>query len=213
MAILEVCKRILKDGVLPSDPTLLKVLPAVREATETGYVYQASIEDAKIFYMFGMWPSMSAYESFWASPERTSVLEPLDSLSDIEWIEHMEHDSLSSLPTLAPCMTVTRAFLKGGDNPKEYYRKISDLKEPIYEETKPWQVIYSWTVDTVPEKHKWLMFVGWKSKKHHREYAAWLRRNGDTFPEFPGIPEHYDEGTAHSHTWNMESGPPTWSDC
>lgn len=111
---------------------------------------------------------------------------------------------MSSLPLNAPVMTITRAFLKGGDNPTEYYRKISDLKEPIETETMPWPCVFSWTIDTKPDYHKWLMFVGWRSLQHHRDYATLLRA---TAPEFPGIPEHYDEGTMHCHCWNMEMEP------
>jgi hypothetical protein len=54
-------------------------------------------------------------------------------------------------PIKAPVMTVTRALLKGGDNPKEYYRKISDLKDSIKAETKPHPCVSTWIIDAVPE--------------------------------------------------------------
>jgi hypothetical protein len=47
------------------------------------------------------------------------------------------------------------------------------------------------------------MFVGWKSKKQHQDYAERLRRTPG-FEEFSTIPKHYDEGTTHNHTFNME---------
>lgn len=202
--ILELCKRRLNDGLSPTHPSVKKALPEVRINTKCEYVYYSSIEEPSVFFMLGMWPSMNAYNSFRSSPGYLQSLEPLGTLSTIEWIEHMEFDSLSSLPIEAPVMTVTRAFLKPGDHPKEYYRKISDLKGPIEAETAPHPCVFSWTVDTTPECHKWLMFVGWQSKWHHRGYAAMLR---ETNAEFPSIPDHYDEGTMHMHTWNMERGP------
>jgi hypothetical protein len=54
-------------------------------------------------------------------------------------------------PIKAPVMTVTRALLQGGDNPKEYYRKISDLKDSIEAETKPHPCVLTWIIDAVSE--------------------------------------------------------------
>jgi len=54
-------------------------------------------------------------------------------------------------PIKAPVMTVTRALPKGGDSPKEYYRKISDLKDSIEAETKPHPCVSTWIIDAVPE--------------------------------------------------------------
>jgi quinol monooxygenase YgiN len=203
MTILEVRKRVLKDGVTATDPSLLKVLPEVRSATQIEYVFYTSIEDPTIFFILGVWPSMDAYDVFVKSPERPSVLALLDEFSTFEWVEHMDFGtrSIADLPITAPVMTVTRAFLKGGKNPEQYYGKIDSLKAPIEEETKPWPTVFSWTIDTTPDLHKWLMFVGWRSKKHHQDYAALLRT---TTPMFLTIPAHYDEGTTHSHTTNME---------
>jgi hypothetical protein len=48
-------------------------------------------------------------------------------------------------------MTVTRALPKSGDSPKEYYRKISDLKDSIEAETKPHPCVSTWIIDAVPE--------------------------------------------------------------
>jgi quinol monooxygenase YgiN len=203
MTILAVCQRTLKDGVTATDPSLLKVFPKVRSATQIDFVFYTSIEDPKIFFILGVWSSMDAYDAFVKSSERPSVLALLDEFSSTDWIEHMDfgNKSIADLPITAPVMTVTRAFLKGGKNPEQYYEKISSLKAPIEEETKPWPTVFSWTVDTTPDLHKWLMFVGWRSKKHHQDYAALLRK---TTPMFPTIPDHYDEGTTHSHTTNME---------
>lgn len=205
MPILELCKRQLRDGITATDPALLEALPAVRSAVKVDYVYYASMEMPTVFFVLGVWPSMDAYDAFAASAERASQLAPLDRLSAAEWVEHAEFESIDSLPVQAPCMTITRAFLKGGDNPGEYYRKIGNVKGPIAEETKPHPCVFSWTVDTTPELHKWLMFVGWQSKKHHQEYAAELAR---TSAEFPTIPDHYDVGTMHTHAWNMERDMP-----
>lgn len=210
MAILEVTRRRLKEGITPTDGTLLAALPVVRDATQANYIYQSSIEHPTVFFIFGVWPSLEAYKAFMEDPEKKeAAFAPLDAVSDYEWTEHMKFDSVESLPYVAPCMTVTRAYLRKG-HADEYYRKISDLKDPIEAETKPWPCVYSWTIDTTPDNHKWLMFVGWRSKPHHRGYADWLRSQPDVFPEFPGIPEHYDEGTEHMHTWNMERG--MWDD-
>jgi quinol monooxygenase YgiN len=203
MTILEVCKRVLKDGITATDPSLLKILPEVRSAIGADYVYYTSIEDPTVFFTLGVWASMDAYNTFFNSPEHATTLAPLDRFSSTSWIEHMDFGSktIADLPTTAPVMTVTRAFLKGGKNPEEYYEKISSLKAPIEEETVPWPTVFSWTVDTTEDLHKWLMFVGWRSKKHHQDYAAVLRA---TLPMFSTIPAHYDEGTTHSHTTNME---------
>jgi hypothetical protein len=205
MPILELCKRQLKDGITVTDPALLKALPEVRSSVKVDYVYYSSIEMPTVFFVLGVWPSMDDYNTFAASAEKASKLAPLDKLSDAEWVEHAEFDSINSLPVKAPCMTITRAFLKGGDNPKEYYRKIGNVKDSIEEETKPHPCVFSWTVDTTPDLHKWLMFVGWQNKKHHQDYAAKLTKMSK---EFPTIPDHYDAGTMHTHALNMEKDRP-----
>ncbi len=111
---------------------------------------------------------MDVYKATTKSNRFSIALKALDEISTWEWTEHMAFGQLSLLPIEAPVMTVTRAFLKPGDHSKEYYRKISDLKAPIEKETDPFPCVYSWTVDATRESHKWLMFVGWQSKRHHR---------------------------------------------
>jgi hypothetical protein len=204
MAILEVSKRVLKDGITATDPSLLKVLPELRSAAKADYVFYTSIEDPTAFFILGIWPSMDAYNTYFNSSEYAVITAPIDEFSTTSWIEHMEFGdrTIADLPITAPVMTVTRAFLKGGKNPEEYYDKISSLKAPIEEETVPWPTVFSWTVDTTEDLHKWLMFVGWRSKKHHQDYAAKLRAS---LPMFSTIPAHYDEGTLHTHTTNMEN--------
>jgi quinol monooxygenase YgiN len=198
MPVLEVCKRRLKDGITHTDPELPKIFAEIRSATNVDFVFYSSIENPSDFFALGVWPSKAAWDKYVAWDEEPPFMTALTRVSDFEWIEFAEVNSIKSLPIYAPVMTVTRAFLKGDDNPKEYYRKISDLKGPIEAETKPHPCVFSWTIDTVPEsQHKWLMFVGWKSKKHHQDYAEWLRRTPG-FEEFPTIPEHYDEGTTHN---------------
>jgi len=94
-------------------------------------------------------------------------MKTLREVSDFEWVEFAEVDSIKSLPIEAPVMTVTRAFLKDS---KEYSRKISAVKGPIEAETKH-PCVFSWTIDAAPEglQHKWLMLIGWNSKKHHED--------------------------------------------
>lgn len=208
MGVLEVTRRRLKEGVTPTDPALQKILPKVREAAKTDYVYRSGMEDPSLIFIFATWSSLDAYNTFTGSSEGKAALAPLDELSSVDWTEHMPFDHpMSVLPSAAPCMSVSRCFLKAGEeHPKEYFRKIADLQAPIEKDTDPWLVVNGWTVDTVPGgQHKWLMMVGWRSKKHHREYAQWLRTTAkDRYPEFPGIPDHYDPATVHAHTWDLE---------
>jgi hypothetical protein len=70
-------------------------------------------------------------------------------------------DLPSGSPIEAPVRTVTRAFLKGGYKPQEYYQKTSDLKDSIEAETRPHPCVFSWIIDTAPEgQYEWLMFGG-----------------------------------------------------
>lgn len=203
MPILEVCKRSLKDGVTATNISLLESFPQIRFGTKIDFVFYSSIENPADFFVLGVWPSLETYDEFVASA-KALVYAPLDKLSTFEWVEFMELDSIKSLPIEAPVMTITRAFLTGGNNAEEYNRKISNLRAPLEAETKPHPFVFSWTIDTVKGSlHKRLMFVGWKSKENHQEWATWVRRTPG-FEEAPSIRNHYEEGTTHNHTFNME---------
>ncbi|KAF4630650.1 hypothetical protein G7Y89_g7485 [Cudoniella acicularis] len=143
MPILEVCKRRLKDGVSATNPSLLKVFPEIRSATKTNCVSFSGIESPSTFYILGVWPSIATHDAFVAAPETPAVMAPLDALCDFERVEFMNFDSIESLPYKAPVMAVTRAFLKNGNHPEEYYRKISDLKAPIEGETNLYPCVFS----------------------------------------------------------------------
>lgn len=207
MAVLEVTKRRLNPGIFQTNQSLLKVLPTLRTSAKTEFLFYAAIEDPTALLILSIWPSISAHTAFSTNPQAKSILTPLDNLSTQEWTEHIDLGTkkLSDLPTFAPIMTISRAFLKPFPNPQEYFSKISSLKVPIEEETKPWSCVFDWTVDTdittEPGPHKWLMFVGWRTKKQHRLYSQGLR---ETLPMFSTIPAHYDEGTEHFHCWDLE---------
>lgn len=208
MAVLELTKRRLNLGISQTDPSLLEVLPKLRTAAKTEFLFYAAIEDPTALLILGIWPSIAAHEAFSTSAQAKSILTPLNNLSKQEWTEHMNlgTQTISYLPTTATIMTISRAFLKPFPNPQEYFSKISSLKAPIEEETKPWPCVFDWTVDTdiatEPGPHKWLMFVGWRTKKQHRLYSQGLR---ESLPMFNTIPAHYDEGTEHFHCWDVET--------
>lgn len=204
MPILELCQLRLKKGVSATDPVLLQTLSGIRSVLKTKSVFYHSIADTSIVFNLGLWPSLEAYDAFQASSEKDRVLGPQEALTDYQWSATIEIESMASLPLDAPCMTVTRAFLKDGNHPEEYFRKINGLKAPIEEETKPNPLLFGWTTDSKPGRMKWLMFVGWQSKQHHKDYAQMLRENHEQYAEFPTIPAHYAEGTIHMHTTNME---------
>jgi len=170
MPVLEVCKRRLKEGVTYSDPAVLKIFPEIRSATNIHFVFYSSIENSTHFFALGIWPSKVARDEHVAWDEEPPFMTALREVSDLEWLELAEVDSTKSLPIEAPVMTVTRAFV---NDPKEYYRKISAVKAPIEAETKH-PCVFSWAIDTPPEVHpqKWLMFIGWNSKKHHEDYIT-----------------------------------------
>jgi hypothetical protein len=202
MPFLEVCRRRLKDGILPTDPALKAAFSEVRDNTGAACVFYSAIEEPQAFFAFGMWPSMEAYNAFESSPDAHVHLKPVDDLSTEEWVEHIPLDALQTLPIDAPVMTVSRCFFKEYDNhPQRYYDDVQALVRAIEENTKPWRYIGSWTVDTTADSHKWIVFGGYRSKKHHQEIATKLKSSNAMFTT---IPEHYDEGTVHRHCWNME---------
>jgi hypothetical protein len=163
------------------------------------------MEEPEAFFQLGEWPSLEAYKAFAASSDSNKQLALLENLSTVDWIELMPIDKITTLPLKAPVMTVSRCFFKEHNNhPAIYIKEVSALLEPIQAETKPWRYVGDWTVDTTPEYHKWVVFGGWRSKKHHQEFATKLKRECDFFD---GIPEHYEEGTTHRHCWNMETVP------
>lgn len=205
MPILEICRKRLRNGLLPTDPALKSAFAEVRKSTGADIAFYSAIEEPEAFFVLAMWPSMEVFDAFVASPDSAAVLAPIDRISTEEWMEFISLDKLETLPLDAPVMTVSRCFFKEyEDHPQRYFKEVSALVGPIEEETKPWRYIGDWTVDSTPEKHKWMVFGGWRSKRHHQEFATQLKKTCDFFE---GIPEHYNEGTVHRHCWNMEKDP------
>jgi hypothetical protein len=204
MAVLEICRRRLYDGILPTDPALKAAFAHIRDKTGAECVFYSAIEEPEIFFAIGLWPSMEVYHAFEASPEASKVLAPINKLSGEEWIEHIPINKLEDIPLEAPIMTVSRCFFKEyDDHPARYMEDVKPLILRIEEETKPWPYTGNWTTDSTDEVHKWIVFGGWRSKKHHQSFATKLMKE---VPYFGGIPEHYDEKTVHRHCWNIERG-------
>jgi hypothetical protein len=205
MAVLEVCRRRLNTGIAPNDEGLKLALRVTREDVGTPYVYYSAMEEPEAFFQIGEWSSLEAYKGFETSSKRDRDLQSLNDLSTIEWIEQIPIDNIATLPLQAPVMTVSRCFFKEYDNhPQRYFQEVAALKPSIEAETKPWRYVGAWTVDTTDDHHKWIVFGGYRSKKHHQQFATKLK--GEC-AFFEGMPKHYDEGTVHRHCWNMETVP------
>lgn len=205
MKILEVCRRRLNNGVEPNNPELKASLSQLRDRIGAGYVFYSAIEEPEAFFQIGEWPSLEAYEQFQTSIERGQAFKSVDQLSTVEWVEHMPIDTVHTLPIQAPVMTVSRCLLKEHANHPEIYEKeVAALLPVIEEKTKPWRYVGGWTIDTQPGYHKWLVFGGYRSKKHHQQLATRLK---DVCEFFAGMADHYEEGTVHRHCWNMETEP------
>lgn len=54
MAVLEVTKRRLNPGILQTDPTLLQILLFLREATNSEFLFYATIEDPTVILILGI---------------------------------------------------------------------------------------------------------------------------------------------------------------
>ena len=205
MAILEVCRRRLRTGVEPDDENLKSALALTRKQVGTQYVFYSAMEEPQAFFQIGEWASLEAYNQFGAYPATEKSFQALENLSTVEWTEQIPIDKISSLPLEAPVMTVSRCFFKEYDgHPQQYFQEVAKLLPSIENETKPWRYFGAWTVDTTEHHHKWIVFGGYRSKRHHQEFATRLKRECDFFE---GMPEHYDEGTVHRHCWDMESTP------
>ena len=128
MAILEVCRRRLNDGVAPNDPHLKSVLPRVRESTGARYVFYSAMEEPEAFFQIGEWSSIEAWEQFQATNDKKQILHFLNQFSSVEWIEHMPIDKIDDLPIQAPVMTVSRCFFKEyDDHPQTYEKEVATL--------------------------------------------------------------------------------------
>ena len=163
------------------------------------------MEEPEAFFQIGEWESLDAWRQFESTNDKKQVLQFLNQFSTVEWTEHMPIDSINTLPVQAPVMTVSRCLFKEyDDHPRTYEKEVATLLPEIEAETKPWRYVGGWTVDTRPDLHKWIVFGGYRSKKHHQLLATRLK---DECEFFAGMSEHYDEGTLHRHCWNMETVP------
>ncbi|OAL47780.1 hypothetical protein IQ07DRAFT_646000 [Pyrenochaeta sp. DS3sAY3a] len=202
MPVLEICRKRLHNGILPTDPSLKATFSKIRNSTGAQIAFYSAIEEPPIFFVLALWPSLEAFSAFAASPSAAQILAPINAITTEEWLEFIELDALASLPLSAPIMTISRCFFKEhADHPARYHAQVSALVPCIEAETKPWRYIGAWTVDTTPGLHKWMVFGGWRSKRHHQEFATRLKGEVEFFE---AIPEHYAEGTVHRHCWDME---------
>ncbi|KIW05925.1 uncharacterized protein PV09_03118 [Verruconis gallopava] len=205
MAILAVTRRRLNDGVAPNSKDLISTFPHIRDDLGAPCVFYSAMEEPEAFFQMVEFPSLEAYRAINSSANFTKAFDALDRLSVVEWHELVPIDKISTLPLEAPVMTVSRCFFKEYDgHPQMYFNEVRALLNRIEAETKPWRYVGNWTIDTTPDCHKWVVFGGWRSKKHHQEFATKLKKDCGFFE---GIPEHYDEGTVHRHCWDMEKIP------
>ncbi|KAF2001828.1 hypothetical protein P154DRAFT_381300, partial [Amniculicola lignicola CBS 123094] len=171
MATLEICRRRLKEGIKPIDPALRAAFSHIRDTTGAEWFFYSAIEEPTAFFALGLWPSMDVYHAFESSPSALEVLGPLNALSTEEWIDHIPLSSFDQIPIQAPIMTVSRCFFKEQDShPVHYIEDVKPLIARIEEETKPWPYHGNWTVDSTETKRRWMVFGGWRSKKHHQEF-------------------------------------------
>lgn len=90
------------------DPALLKGLSLVRSKLQTNSRFFSCIEDTNLIYIFGVWSSLDAHQTFLASPTRDEILGPQEEILDFQWTIHLELDVTSPLLLDAPFIAIER---------------------------------------------------------------------------------------------------------
>ncbi len=166
MPILEILAVRLRDGVSPTDPSLLKNLSDVRSYVQSNSNFYHCIEDPSIIYIIGQWASLETHKKWLVSPERDDVLKPQEDQLSLFWMIHMNapEKGIEGLPLKAPVMSVARLFVKS-EHEEEFYRIATSQRVGLVEYAKPYPVVDGWRIDPEEGQKEFVVITGWESVK------------------------------------------------
>jgi heme-degrading monooxygenase HmoA len=169
MPVVEVAQLRLK-GVAPDDPALLRNLSSVRAILKTQSEFYSCIDDPRLVFILGFWPSLEAHRGFLASPRAAEVLGSQESMLEFRWALHMELDTMASLPLDAPVLAITRRQVRE-DDVAAYDKALATEKDALVQGSKH-KVVGGWRVDAAPGVHEALLFTGWENAQAYAASSA-----------------------------------------
>lgn len=205
MSVLEICRLQVKEGISPSDRSIVESLAAVRSELKSKVVatnsrFYQSIEEPRLIYILGLWPSLAAHQAFLASGAQPAILAPQDHLLDFDWAMHMELDSMASLPLDAPVFSIARFRFDGGEKAAAFRLGLETYRQKIVDATVPYKYVDGWCCDSEPGKQECFVISGWRSVEAHDEFSVKVIED----PEYGRGVALCDEREA-KHMRNMET--------
>ena len=207
MAVLELLLLRLRDGISPTDPTLVRNLSTVRSLVHTNSRFYHCIEDPSLVYILGQWPSLDAHRRFLSSPEKEQILSHQTHQLDFGWMLHLDlPEGVSSMdeviPFPAPILSIARMFFSTSGTHVEAYKKIlASHRSKIVDATLPYPLFDGWRIDAQEGKAEYVILTGWETASAHAEFTKSMR---EAEQEYASAMDHV-EGMEVRHMRNMEA--------
>lgn len=208
MAVLELLLLRLREGVSPIDPILVKNLATVRSLVHTNSRFYHCLEDPRLVYILGQWPSLAAHRQFLSSSEKEQILSHQTHQLDFEWMLHLElPEGVSAMenviPFSAPVLGIERVlFETSGSGVDGYERVLEKRRRRVVDTARPYPLLGGWRIDAQEGRAEYVMITGWESVDAHSESTKEATR--EESQEDNGVRNHA-VGIEVRHARNMEA--------
>ncbi|OCT53294.1 EH domain binding protein epsin 2 [Cladophialophora carrionii] len=218
MPVTELARLSLQSGTEASSPALLtnlaKAKEAMMEASGFEFWYYHCVEDPRIIFILGAWPSVEFHmQEFIPSQPNQELLALLKDQLTVDWMFHLDIDQVTHpLPLSRDMVAIVRHFMKDGD--KEAFRSTFEAEKYQLESfVGQARALGGWRIDigydpsaeSGNRKEEFVLFTAWDSVEHHDQFA-----NTEGFQKYRQIRNNID-GAEIKHAKLLDVARRQWS--
>ncbi|KIW73766.1 hypothetical protein PV04_01859 [Phialophora macrospora] len=213
MSVTELGRLALQPGTEASSPDLLmnlaKAKDAMMNASGSEFWYYHCVEDPKVIFILGSWPSVEFHmQEFIPGQLNQELLALLKDQIIVDWMFHLDIDqSTHSLPLSRDVITIARHFITDGDKEafnRTFEANAFELESFVGKE----HMVGGWRIDIGYDpsaegenrKDEFVLFTAWDRVENHGEFA-----NTEGFQKYSQIRNHLD-GAEIKHAKLLQVG-------
>ncbi|ETI27812.1 hypothetical protein G647_00261 [Cladophialophora carrionii CBS 160.54] len=213
MPVTELARLSLQSGTEASSPALLtnlaKAKEAMKEASGFEFWCYHCVEDPRVIFILGSWPSVEFHmQDFISSQPNQELLALLKDQLTVDWMFHLDIDQVTHpLPLSRDMVAIVRHFVKDGD--KEAFKSTFEATRYELESfVGKEKVVGGWRIDNGYDpsaegenrKEEFVLFTAWDSVEHHDKFA-----NTEGFQKYSQIRNNID-GAEIKHAKLLDVG-------
>ncbi|EXJ63903.1 hypothetical protein A1O7_00238 [Cladophialophora yegresii CBS 114405] len=217
MPVSELARLTLRSGTEASSPALLmnlaKAKEAMVEASGFEFWYYHCVEDPRVIFILGSWPSVEFHmQDFIASEPNQELLTLLKDQITVDWMFHLDiAQTTHPLPLSRDMIAIARHFIK--DGAKEAFKSTFEARRYELESFLGKEnMVGGWRIDAgydpseedESRKEEFVLFTAWDSVEHHGEFAE-----TEGFQKYSQTRNHIDRAEI-KHAKLLQVGELVW---